>query len=121
MLIPVIYITIHKDSITLLNAKNGKSTIVTGNFSNERLAIANFTEAADAIKKGLFEVYPKSLFRVFPYAVVHQRYLSEGGLCESEEKLLKALAPVVAVRHVHIWSGDKLSLDDLKKGIHKGK
>lgn len=114
-----IYIQIEKDVFKFLHVQSGRTTTVGGAFSNPRLAIAHFNVAAAAARKGVYEVYPKSLFRIAPVIVIHQIYNSEGGLCEIEDRILRELALSAGARQVFVWQGQSLSLSQLENEVYK--
>jgi len=114
-----IYVQIEKDRFKLLHVQSGKTAQVHGNFSNARLAIANFTIAADVLKKGVFEVYPKSFIRFSPTLVIHQTYNTEGGLCEIEERILKEAALSTGAKQVFVWQGQPLTETQLLDKVFK--
>ena len=65
-----IYIQIEKDLFKILHVQSGRTSKIQGTFSNQRLAIAHFKVAAEALKKGVFDVYPKSFLRILPVIVM---------------------------------------------------
>ena len=114
-----IYIQIEKDVFKFLHVQSGRSTIIRGSFSNQRLAIAHFMVAAEALKKGAYEVYPKSFFRASPVIVMHQIFNSEGGLCEIEERILREAALSAGTKQVFLWQGEPLSSSQLESKLYK--
>ena len=114
-----IYIQIEKDLFKFLHVQSGRNTKIQGAFSNQRLAIAHFMVAAEALKKGAYEVYPKSFFRVLPVIIMHQIFNSEGGLCEIEERILREAALSAGTKQVFIWQGQPLSSSQLENKVYK--
>ncbi len=114
-----IYIQIEKDLFKFLHVQSGRTAKTQGSYSNQRLAIAHFMVAAEALKKGVYEVYPKSFFRAQPVIVMHQVFNSEGGLCEIEERILREAALSAGTRQVFIWQGSPLSSSQLENKAYK--
>lgn len=114
-----IYIQIEKDLFKFLHVQSDRVAKIQGSYSNQRLAIAHFMTAAEALKKGVYEVYPKSFFRVKPVIVMHQIFNSEGGLCEIEERILREAALSAGTKQVFIWQGQPLSSSQLKSKVYK--
>jgi rod shape-determining protein MreB len=114
-----IYIQIEKDLFKFLHVQSGRTSKIQGTFSNQRLAIAHFIVAAEALKKGALEVYPKSFFRVPPVIVMHQIFNSEGGLCEIEDRILREAALSAGAKQVFIWQGQPLSSSQLESKVYK--
>lgn len=114
-----IYIQIEKDLFKFLHVQSGRIIKTQGAFSNQRLAIAHFMIAAEALKKGVYEVYPKSFFRVPPVIIMHQIFNSEGGLCEIEERILREAAFSSGAKQVFIWEGQPLSASQLENKVYK--
>lgn len=75
--------------------------------------------AAEALKKGAYEVYPKSFFRTLPVIIMHQVFNSEGGLCEVEERILREAALSAGTKKVFIWQGSSLSSSQLESKVYK--
>ncbi|AUI68577.1 hypothetical protein [Beggiatoa leptomitoformis] len=114
-----IYIQIEKDLFRFLHVQSGRTAKIQGFFSNQRLAIAHFIVAEKALKQGIYEVYPKSFFRLSPIIIMHQIFNSEGGLCEIEERILREAALSAGARQVFIWQGQPLSSSQLENKVYK--
>jgi Actin-like ATPase involved in cell morphogenesis len=114
-----IYIQIEKDLFKILHVQSGRTSKIQGAFSNQRLAIAHFIVAAEALKKGVFDVYPKSFLRIPPVIVMHQIFNSEGGLCEIEDRILREAALSAGAKQVFIWQGQPLSSSQLESKVYK--
>src|SRR5690606_41276923 len=95
-----IYIQIEKDLFKILHVQSGRTSKIQGAFSNQRLAIAHFMVAAEALKKGAFEVYPKSFLRIPPVIVMHQIFNSEGVLCEFVVRIFRESAFIVGAKQL---------------------
>lgn len=110
-----VYVQIKKNTFNLFHVQDNRYVEIqaTSPFSTERLAIGFFNSAELTLKKGVDQVYPKSLFRVSPVVIMHQLYLAEGGLCEVEERILRELAAATGARQVYIWQGKPLSKEQL--------
>lgn len=117
-----VYVQIKQNTFNLFHVQNNRQAQIQAPspFATKRLAIGNFNSAELTLKKGLDQVYPKSLFRVSPVVIMHQLYLSEGGLCEVEERILRELAVVTGARQVYIWQGETLSKDQLLGKVYEG-
>lgn len=114
-----IYIEIDKDLLRFLHVESGRTASLAGHYSNARLAIAHFSVAAEAMKKGVLTVYPKRLFQRQPVIVIHQTCNSEGGLCEIEERILTEAGLSAGARQVFIWQGQPLTPGQLTSKIYK--
>lgn len=111
----IVYVQIEKNSFSLFHVQADLKQYVKSAlpFSTDRLAIGNFKQAEETLRKSLTSVYPNSIFKVSPIVVMHQLYLAEGGLCEVEERVLRELALGAGARQVYIWSGHSLTKEQL--------
>jgi len=111
-----LYIQIHSNQFTLLDVDSGRQQSIQSPkpFSNQRLAIADFSEADKTLRAYVKEFYDEKLFKPSPIVVMHQRVKTEGGLSEVEERILKELGLSAGGRQVYVWQGEELSLQQLR-------
>lgn len=116
---PIVYVQVEQNTFVLLHAQsNNQHTAKSATpFANSRLAVANFKVAESLLKESLVAVLPRSISRVSPTVVMHQRYLSEGGLSQVEERVLNELGYGAGARKVYLWQGSDLTTDKL---LNKG-
>jgi len=116
------YIQILKDEFLLFDANTEVSLNITGNFSGQRTAVANFTIAEKLLSQALKELISKKSSRFLapsPIIIMHPKYLCEGGLSQVEERVLKELAFSSGAMKVYIWEGADLTAKQLLNGIYK--
>jgi rod shape-determining protein MreB len=116
-----IYVQVTKNAFSILHVQTNKQTVVqaASPFSTERLGVGHFNQAAEALAKGIAQVYTKSLFNPSPVMVMHQLYLAEGGLCEIEDRILRELALGAGAREVFVWSGEPLTKEQLVGKVYE--
>ncbi|WP_372770829.1 hypothetical protein [Pseudoalteromonas sp.] len=114
----VLYITINKDHITIDNFAAKKQEVITGAFSNTRLAIAHFLTCEAKLKEAIKRVQSKSLLQSLTL-VMHQKVLNDGGLCEIEERILLELGLGSGASKVFIWQGEPLTSELISQKIYE--
>lgn len=57
-------------------------------FTTTRMLVGTFMPAVECMKKGLKKVGAIGLFKSKPKLVIHPKIMTEGGLCEVEERCL---------------------------------
>ncbi len=78
-------------------------------FSTERLLIGQFMAAEAVLKRALKELSKGGLFAVAPQVVIQPLEMTEGGLSEVEERVLKEVALGAGARKAVVWVGGELS------------
>ncbi|MDE3270884.1 hypothetical protein [Pseudoalteromonas sp. G4] len=114
----VLYVTINKDHITIDNFDAIKQEVITGAFSNARLAIAHFQTCEAKLKEAISRVQSKSLLQSLTL-VMHQQVLNDGGLCEIEERILLELGLGCGASKVFIWQGQPLTSELIEQKIYE--
>lgn len=114
----VLYVTINKDHITIDNFDANKQQVITGTFSNARLAIAHFQACEAKLKEAISQVQTKSLLQTLTL-VMHQQALNDGGLCEIEERILLELGLGAGASKVFIWQGQPLTSELIAQKVYE--
>ncbi|CED71407.1 putative uncharacterized protein [Aliivibrio wodanis] len=116
-----IYIQVKKDCFHLRNCKTNREHLEMSDlpFSTERLAVGDFYAADKALRNGLSEILSKTMFKLPPIIIVHQRYLCEGGLSNVEERVLFELSHSTKVHKVVVWQGRELSKEDIVNKVYE--
>jgi hypothetical protein len=119
---PIVYARVEQNSFDLLHAQsNTKYRAVPATpFASTRLAVANFGVAQATLKAALPSVLPNGIFKSSPTLVIHQVYLSEGGLSEVEERVIRELGYGAGARKVYVWQGQQLSVEQLLNRVYIG-
>ncbi|MCF6457297.1 hypothetical protein [Pseudoalteromonas sp. MMG024] len=114
----VLYVTIKKDHITIDNFSAAKQHSISGEFSNQRLAIAHFQTCEAKLKEAISQVQTKSLLQTLTL-VMHQQALNDGGLCEIEERILLELGLGAGASKVFIWQGQPLTSELITQKVYE--
>ena len=78
-------------------------------FTTQRLLVGEFSTAKRYLEQGVKKVYEGRWFSVAPVMVIQALEMTEGGLSEVEERILRELAVSVGARRVFVWVGYELS------------
>ena len=114
----IVYVKIETNCLIVLNASSGKKVEARGDFSNQRLAVANFMQAEKLLRNAITKVCDKGLLSASPTVVIHQIYKNEGGLSEVELRVLNELGLGAGARQVTIWQGNSLTREQLQNGAY---
>ena len=88
---PTLYLRVGVNHVHARNITKNIDASVTPEkpFTTQRVLVGNFLEAELAIRKAIFQVYPRNIWlRPPPYIVVHPLALTEGGLSPVERRAL---------------------------------
>ena len=110
-----VYVQIHKNQFDMKHIEEDKSTSLTAfpSFSTQRMLIGEYSVAEHLFKKGVKEligsVWIPPMFRI----VMQPMELTEGGLCQVEERILHQLAGSMQPRTIKVHLGDALGDEDV--------
>ncbi len=114
-----IYIKIYKNRFIICSPETKVCIKKTGNFSNQRLAIADFDLAESLMREAINELFPKGvLFSSAPNitAVVQQFDLIEGGISQVERRTIIDSCEHAGAKEVKIIEpGKELSDEEVIK------
>jgi rod shape-determining protein MreB len=110
--VSALYVRILKNELWLKDLGTGKEKRVSASppFTTARLLVGDFDAAALLLRRAFKEVHGGGLFAMAPGVVMHPMAMTEGGLSNVEERLLRELAvEAVRARHAVVWVGPELS------------
>ncbi|QJR13579.1 hypothetical protein [Usitatibacter palustris] len=76
-------------------------------FTSARMLVGRFSVAGPLLKRAMKEIVQGSFFKVAPRVLIHPMEMSEGGLCEVEDRLLHELALGAGAAKVVVWAGSQ--------------
>ena len=109
-----VYVKIRKNQFDMKYIEEQKETSLTAfpPFTTQRMLVGEYGAAEHLFKKGIKEligsVWIPPLFRI----VVHPTEMSEGGLCQVEDRVLQQLASSMQPRTIKVHVGEELSDDE---------
>ena len=111
-----IYVRVSKNRLRLKNIDTGAEADVmpTPGFTTTRLLVGHFRGAQTALKEAIRKVIGKGLFTASPGVVIQPLEMTEGGLSEIEERVLRELAAGAGAAKVVVWLGHELSDSEVK-------
>ena len=97
-----LYVRITKDRMRVRHIESGSeiSLEATQPFTNSRLLVAGFSAAQRLLKRGIGEAAGR--FGLAPVIIIHPAEMMEGGLSESDERLLLDLGYSTGARYVAV-------------------
>ena len=110
-----VYVQIQKNQFDMKYIEEDKSTSLTAfpSFSTQRMLIGEYSVAEHLFKKGVKEligsVWIPPMFRI----IMQPMELTDGGLCQVEERILHQLASSMQPRTIKIHIGDLLGDEDV--------
>jgi len=78
-------------------------------FTTARLLIGQFSAAEDLLKRAVKEMSKGGIFAVSPQVLIQPLEMSEGGLSEVEERVLREVAMGAGASKVVVWVGHELT------------
>ena len=105
-----VHIKIYKNRLVICSPETKVCIKKTGNFSNPRLAIADFELAEKLMREAFIELFPNSgIFSSAPIvaAVVQQFELTEGGISPVERRAMIDSCEHAGAKEVKIIESDK--------------
>ena len=114
-----VYVRVMRDRLKVRSLDSGTEVEVSpaSPFSTERLLIGNFAAAEAALKEGLKKIAGGGWFTPSPRVVMHPLEMSEGGLSEVEERILRELAIGAGAMKVVVWVGPQLSDAEVRERV----
>ena len=107
-----LYICVYTDKITI-RALDGSDRFLEGEpgtpFTTQRLLIGNFKSAEKTLSEGVDGLRGGGVVKKSFRAVIHPVDMSEDGLCEVEERVLRELVCSAGAHHHVIHTGSILS------------
>ncbi len=110
-----VYVQIHKNQFDMKYIEEQKDTSLTAfpPFSTQRMLVGEYGVAEHLFKKGVKEligsVWIPPLFRI----IIHPIEMTEGGLCQVEDRVFQQLASSMQPRTIKIHVGGELSDDEV--------
>ena len=106
-----IYIQVYPNRFELRHIESAQSATVSAEnpFTTERLLIGQFSQAQLVLNSGMKELNPRKWLIMPPKVIIHPMEMTDGGLSEVEERILKELGMGAGARKVVIWVGHALS------------
>ena len=104
------YLQISCDHLSLRHLESGRHTELRAQpgFSNQRLLVANFSAASQALKIALAELKPRRWLTLPASLLIQPLERIEGGLSEIEERCLLELGVSSGMRRVTLHIGERL-------------
>jgi len=113
-----LYVRIYINKITI-HALDGSGRLLEGEpdtpFSTQRLLIGEFKSAEKTLSDAINRLRSGGILKKSFRAVIHPVDMSEGGLSEVEEKVLRELASSAGAHHFVIHTGSNLSQQEALK------
>jgi hypothetical protein len=100
---------VQKNHMEVVNLKDGNVAQGDGAFTTTRLLVGNFKVAEELLTRLVKDVKSKGLFAVQPRLLFQPLEMTEGGLCEVEERVFLELGASAGARHVKVHIGTKLT------------
>lgn len=109
-----VYVQVRRNAFRVRNASRNSEVSVTAEapFSTAKLLVGKFSAAEPVLAKAIKQV-AKSLLGVGPIIVIHPMEMSEGGLSEVEDRVLRDVAEGAGGSKVIVWVGKELSDEEV--------
>lgn len=106
-----VYVKVLQNRFELRHIESGKTSSVLSPkaFTTKRLLVGQFSEAEEALQKGMKELAHGNLLLMRPIVVIQPMKKIEGGLSQVEERTLQELAAGAGARKSVVWVGYELS------------
>jgi rod shape-determining protein MreB len=106
-----IYVRLFRNKLRLRSIEAGTEIEVSPSapFTSQRLLIGDFLAAERTLKDGLRQVTGGGWFKPSPRILMHQLEMTEGGLSDVEQRILRELAIGAGAMKVEIWTGPNLT------------
>ncbi|MCH9699275.1 MAG: 1-pyrroline-5-carboxylate dehydrogenase [Gammaproteobacteria bacterium] len=117
------YIRVYKNKFRIRHIQS-KTEIVAlpdTEFTTQRLLLAQFSIAEKTLLKGIGDLYRRTWFSPSPKVLIQQMEMNDGGLSESEQRILKEIAISTGARSVVVWDGDELTDSEVLKQVNNRK
>ena len=88
--------------------------MATPGFTTTRLLVGQFRVAQTALKEAIGKLIGGGLFAASPQVVIQPLDMTDGGLCEVEERVFRELAVGAGAAKVVVWLGHELSDSEVK-------
>lgn len=86
-------------------------------FTTRRLLIGEFLEAEDCLKGGIEQMTGKQWLRNKPAVLIQPLAMTEGGLSQVEDRVLREVALGAGAYAVTVWVGEELPVEEARKKI----
>src|SRR5690349_16304684 len=105
MMSRTLYVRIRRNKLTLRAIESGAEVEVSPAtaFTTQRLLVGHFANAETALKAGFRNAMGSGWFKPSPDVVMHPLEMTEGGLSEIEDRILRELAIGAGARRVSVW------------------
>ena len=115
MFASAVYVKIYRDRFWARHVQRGISLEATPprQVSTSRLLVGDFTTAEQCLKELVLSVAKKGPIPIAPEILIQPMEMIEGGLSESEEKLLYDLALKAGARSAKVYDGIELSDEEV--------
>jgi len=112
-----VYVRVRKNRFELRHLESGAESSVVADtpFTTTRLLVGRFGAAELALKRAFKQVFAGRLFAISPRVVIQPMEMTEGGLSEIEERILRELAMGAGARKVVVWVGHPLGDDEVRQ------
>jgi hypothetical protein len=113
------YVRVRRNEFRIRHVESGTDTTVRAEtpFSTIRMLIGEFSAAEHTLKTALKKLATGRIIPVAPRVVIHPLDMTEGGLSQVEERVLREVAIGAGASRVVVWVGPELSDSDIKQKL----
>ena len=106
-----VYVRIRKNHVTVRHPRSRRDVALEAvkPFTTTRLLVGDLRAAHETFLAALRSTVPTSWFRPSPVVVVHPLEMTEGGLSEVEERILKEVFLGLGAAKAVVWVGPELT------------
>jgi len=115
-----VYVRVRKNQFRVRNLESAAEATFDAQapFTTTRLLIGQFQAAENVLKRALKEMLKGGIFAVSPQVLVQPLEMTEGGLSEVEERVLKEVAIGAGASKVVVWVGRELSDGEVREKLN---
>ena len=114
-----VYVRVRKNQFRVRNLKSKREASFDAQppFTTTRLLIGRFREAEQLLERALREM-ADGIFAQAPQVLIQPLEMSEGGLSDVEERVLREVAIGAGAAKAVVWVGPELNDDVVRKKLH---
>ena len=115
-----VYVRIKRNELIARHIESKTEASEMATFTTERLLVGQFSGAENVLTKLVKKVIGNTWLKAAPSIVMHPLEMTEGGLSQVEDRVLRELATGAGGNKIKVWVGPVLTYEELKRELISG-